>query len=98
MIQFILRFQYSQSITERGRGKNHSQHTKGLSRKSGQDRNKGEKPMHCSYCDLTNHEIESCYTKKRHDRTDSERAELAKRMKMNDGSAKVAFAQHNEKL
>ena len=54
--------------------------------------------MHCSYCDKTNHEIESCYTKKRHDRTDSERAELAEKMKMNDGSAKVAFAQHNEKL
>ena len=74
----------------RGRGRNYSQSSRDQSQKGNQNHNKGDQSMHCSYCGRDNHETDSCFTKKRHDRTDMERAELAKKMKMTDGSAKVA--------
>ncbi|XP_032790442.2 uncharacterized protein LOC116927507 [Daphnia magna] len=35
----------------------------------------------CTYCVLDNHLVDRCNTKRRHERTDKERADLAKRMK-----------------
>jgi hypothetical protein len=80
----------------RGRGRYQSQHSKGQNPNGRHDHAKGDKLLHCLYCGKDNHEIEDCYIKKRHDRTDMERAELAKKMKMADGSAKVANSSFNE--
>ncbi len=55
--------------------------------------NGSDQPQLCTYCDLNNHVIEDCHQKKRHDRTDRERAEMAaKKMKMDDGQVAMVFS------
>jgi hypothetical protein len=42
---------------------------------------------------MTNHVTDDCNTKKRYDRTDRERAEMAaKKMKMDDGQVAMVFS------
>ena len=47
--------------------------------------NKGKDPQECSYCGLDNHTVDRCHTKRRHERTDEEREELAKRRRKDHG-------------
>ena len=42
---------------------------------------------------MTNHVIDDCHTKRRHERTDRERAEIAaKKMKMDDGQVAMVLS------
>ena len=67
-----------------GRGSNQSNHDRKFqnsqSNHQGGRQNDGCQ-KHCTYCGLNNHNIESCNYKRRHERTDQERAEFAKRMR-----------------
>lgn len=54
--------------------------------------NAGDQTKHCSYCKRKNHVIEECHTKMRHDRVDQERAEMAKRMKMENGQVAMVLS------
>ena len=56
-------------------------------------RSGSDQPQHCTYCDMANHVIDDSNTKKRHDRTDRERAEMAaNKMKMDDGQVAMVLS------
>ena len=50
----------------------------------------GKTSRFCNYCTMNNHNTEDCHTKRRHDKADQEKAELAaKRMRMDQGKLAV---------
>lgn len=72
-----------------GRRGNHSYRGGNKQNRDGHHRQDGQQQRHCTYCDLTNHTVDFCNTKRRHEKTDRERAELAKKRKIDEGNVAV---------
>lgn len=67
-----------------GRGNN-----RGNRGRNYQERQSSGKGMHCDYCFMDNHNTEDCHTKRRHERVEQEKTELAKRRRKDNGAMAV---------
>jgi hypothetical protein len=72
-----------------GRRGSHSYCGGNQQNRGGHHRQDGQQQRHCTYCDLTNYTVDFCNTKRRHEKTDRERAELAKKRKIDEGNVAV---------
>ena len=77
--------QRSASSSARGNHREGRSKNRNSSRPRNHHSSQRKDPQECSYCGLDNHLVDFCHTKRRHERTDKERADLEKRRKKDHG-------------
>ena len=71
-----------------GRNNNRHQHDKDRQPRQHDDQH-SKSTMKCDYCTMDNHNTVDCNTRKRHERTDREREQMAKRVKRDHGKKAI---------